>query len=137
MVIGFIYWTAGVEALLFVMLLIWARKCNKMVAAGQEHSSIKWTISMLETGNVVFVTIVSIFPLLGMLGTVMSLLNLDMAGNMEGLKNNFFQALDTTKLGIIFAIGYKFLYALRQIYIEEQITKGKEMRKEYTNKGLQ
>lgn len=137
MVIGLIHWFAGAEALLFVVLLIFARKCKKMVAAGQEHSSIKWTISMLETGNVVFVTIVSIFPLLGMLGTVMSLLNLDMAGNMEGVKNNFFQALDTTKLGIVYAVAYKILYALRQIYIEEQIVKGKAMREEYTNKGLQ
>lgn len=127
MITGLIHWTAGAEALIFGGLLLFARKCNKMIRTEEKHHYSKWTISMLETGNIVFITIVSLFPLLGMLGTVMALLNMDMAGEMDGLKNNFFQALDTTKFGIIWAIIYKLVYAFFQGYIEEQIVKGKEL----------
>lgn len=126
---GLIHWVAGAEGLIFLGLLLFARKCGRTGSAGKgSRDSIKWSVSVLETGNVVFVTIISIFPLLGMLGTVQSLLNLDIAGDMDGLKNNFFQALDTTKLGIIYAVVYKVLYAFRQVSIEEQIEKGRQIR---------
>ena len=127
---GLIHWVAGAEGLLFGVLLLLARKCGRTGSAGKgSRDSIKWGFfSALEIGNVVFVTIISIFPLLGMLGTVQSLLSLDMAGDMDGLKNNFFQALDTTKLGIIYAVVYKVLYAFCQVSIEEQIGKGRQIR---------
>ena len=52
-----------------------------------------------------FITIISIFPLLGMFGTVCGLLGLDLAtGDMENIKNNFFVALTSTAWGIIFSI---------------------------------
>ena len=60
-----------------------------------------------------FLTIISVFPLLGMFGTVAALLNLDfsdlggIAGNLDAVKNDFFRALTSTAWGIVFAVGFK------------------------------
>lgn len=62
-----------------------------------------------------------------MLGTVLALLNLDLSGETSALKNNFFQALDTTEWGIIFAVFFKVLNAFFQPYIEAQIEKLKKL----------
>jgi chemotaxis protein MotA len=52
-------------------------------------------------------TITGIFPLLGILGTVVSLLS--MVGDSANVQNGFFSALTSTFWGLIFAIVYKVL----------------------------
>lgn len=75
-----------------------------------------------------FVTLISIFPLLGMLGTVIGLLGLDLAsGDMDNIKNNFFIALTSTAWGIIFSILFKIGYALIADNVEEQIETAKKL----------
>lgn len=54
-----------------------------------------------------FVNITGIFPLLGILGTVVSLLGL--VSDMENVTGNFYGALTSTFWGLIFAIIFKFL----------------------------
>lgn len=81
----------------------------------------------LDKAYTTFITIISIFPLLGMFGTVMALINLDMTKEMEALKVNFFSALTSTAWGIIFAIIFKLWNAKWQPYIENQIKKAKEI----------
>ncbi len=54
-----------------------------------------------------FVNITGIFPLLGILGTVVSLLGL--VSDMENVTGNFYGALTSTFWGLIFAIVFKFL----------------------------
>ncbi|MBO6229015.1 MAG: MotA/TolQ/ExbB proton channel family protein [Ruminiclostridium sp.] len=54
-----------------------------------------------------FVNITGIFPLLGILGTVVSLLGL--VSDMENVTGNFYGALTSTFWGLIFAILFKFL----------------------------
>lgn len=77
-----------------------------------------------------FVSFISVFPLLGMFGTVMGLLGLDLtADNMNNIKENFFVALTSTAWGIIFSIVYKIIHACTANYIEEQI----EISKKLTN----
>ncbi len=72
----------------------------------------------------IFLAIVSIFPLLGMLGTVLALLGLDLStGDMSGLKQQFFMALDTTALGLVYSIVFKFAHSLVQTKIETAILK--------------
>lgn len=55
-----------------------------------------------------FGNITAVFPLLGILGTVVSLMNLS---GTDDLSANFSSALLTTFLGLIFAIAYKLLDA--------------------------
>ena len=54
-----------------------------------------------------FVNITGIFPLLGILGTVVSLLGL--VSDMDNVTGNFYGALTSTFWGLIFAIIFKFL----------------------------
>ncbi len=54
-----------------------------------------------------FVNITAIFPLLGILGTVVSLLGL--VSDMSNVTGNFYGALTSTFWGLIFAIVFKFL----------------------------
>lgn len=54
-----------------------------------------------------FVNLTGIFPLLGILGTVISLLHL--AGDMSDVTGNFYGALTSTFWGLVFAIIFKFL----------------------------
>lgn len=67
----------------------------------------------MNTEYTLFITLISIFPLLGMLGTVLALLGLDMssAEAISSAKNNFFGALTSTAWGIIFAIAFKIVNA--------------------------
>lgn len=51
-------------------------------------------------------TIISVFPLLGILGTIISLLGMVDLGSQEVLLN-FTTALTSTFWGLVFAIGYK------------------------------
>ena len=55
----------------------------------------------------VFVNVTAIFPLLGILGTVVSLL--PMVADMADMQTNFFAALTSTFWGLVFAILFKLL----------------------------
>lgn len=55
----------------------------------------------------IFGTITGIFPLMGILGTVISLLS--MVGDKADIQGGFFMALTSTFWGLVFAIIYKFL----------------------------
>lgn len=54
-----------------------------------------------------FVNMVSIFPLLGMIGTVLALLSLDLSADNGSITNNFFGALTSTFWGAVFGTGFK------------------------------
>lgn len=76
----------------------------------------------------IFLTMISIFPLLGMLGTVMGLLNVDFsAGNMDDVKANFFTALTSTAWGIVFSVVFKILNAFFSHHFETQIEESKKI----------
>ena len=55
----------------------------------------------------VYINVTSIFPLLGILGTVVSLL--PMVADMANMQSNFFAALTSTFWGLVFAIIFKLL----------------------------
>ncbi len=77
-----------------------------------------------------FTTTITIFPLLGMLGTVCGLLGLDLAtGDMDNIKDNFFLALTSTAWGIIFSVIFKMLNAFISDGVEEQIENAKRLSK--------
>ncbi|MBO5448797.1 MAG: MotA/TolQ/ExbB proton channel family protein [Ruminococcus sp.] len=64
-----------------------------------------------------FVNLTGIFPLLGILGTVVSLLG--MVSDMENVTGNFYGALTSTFWGLIFAIIFKLLDGVVSAKIED------------------
>ena len=84
----------------------------------------------LDVLYTLFITIISLFPLLGMFGTVAALINIGSlfaveGTDMVGLKSEFFLALTSTAWGIVFSVIFKFVNAFFQPYIENQIDKAK------------
>ena len=73
-------------------------------------------------------TVLTNFPLLGMFGTVMGLLNVDFSlGTMDDVKTNFFTALTSTAWGIIFSVLFKILNSFFAYHIETQIEESKKI----------
>ncbi len=70
-----------------------------------------------ESMYALFTNLTAIFPLLGILGTVISLLPMVMS--MSNLQDNFFAALTSTFWGLIFAIGFKLCDAFLSSRIED------------------
>ncbi|MGN0614755.1 MotA/TolQ/ExbB proton channel family protein [Ruminococcus flavefaciens] len=86
-----------------------------------ENGKIQKCYDKLNFWYTIFITIITVFPLLGMLGTVSSLLVIDTSSS-EALSNaqeSFFSALSSTFLGIIFAISFKILNAAKLYDIED------------------
>ena len=76
----------------------------------------------LNTAYNFFTTMITIFPLLGMLGTVKSLIALNLATEeIAQLQTHFFDALTSTAWGIIFAIGFKLANSFIEYRIINQI----------------
>ena len=73
---------------------------------------INFLIRNLNTEYNLFTTMITIFPLLGMFGTVRALLELNLATEeMAELQVHFFDALTSTAWGIFFAVIFKLLNA--------------------------
>ena len=64
-----------------------------------------------------FANLTGIFPLMGILGTVISLLPMVM--DMTNVQQNFFAALTSTFWGLVFAIIFKFMDGFLAAKIEE------------------
>lgn len=92
---------------------VYAPSCNEDIAEIKEdiaELSDKSISAMREKAvgqYTLFVNVTGIFPLLGILGTVISLLG--MVGNGQSVENGFFAALTSTFWGLVFAITFKFL----------------------------
>ncbi|MDE5569398.1 MAG: MotA/TolQ/ExbB proton channel family protein [Ruminococcus sp.] len=125
--VAVIWFTAGIAVLLLVFSVAAAKKIEKKIKKKSEHEFKRTMYYFLDIPYTVFITLISVFPLLGMLGTVIALLALDLSGETESLKANFFQALDTTMWGIIFAVIFKIVNAFFQPFIEAQIEKAKNL----------
>lgn len=119
-----LYW-AIFTLIVWLFSLFVARQTQSRVGQWQKRrnpSFSRYLGSTLTVANSVFVTLITIFPLLGMYGTVSALLNVDLsAGNLENARVNFFAALTSTAWGIVFSIAFKLLNALTTHYVETQI----------------
>ena len=117
----------GIALCAFGITLVMAKHFNKEITKNIEAAFKKYMYYLLDIPYTVFIVLISLVPLLGMLGTVSALLTLDITGATEGLKANFFQALDTTGLGLICAIVGKLINAFFQPHIERSISKAKKL----------
>ena len=72
-----------------------------------------------QTGKLysIFVNMTGIFPLLGILGTVVSLLGL--VADDTNVTGNFYGALTSTFWGLVFAIAFKFMDGIISAKIED------------------
>ena len=124
-IVPIIHGAAVMSFVLFVFSIVFSVIIDRKIKGKSEKDFKKVMYYLLDIPYTIFIALISIFPLLGMLGTVLALLNLDISGNTELMKNNFFQALDTTMWGIVYAAVFKFANAFAQTPIEAQITKAK------------
>lgn len=127
-IIGYV---AVFTLIIFVLLLISAYVTSKQIKKWKIKRNKDYSKGLYRCTSVLlslFTTLISIFPLLGMLGTVFGLLGLDLAtGDMENIKANFFVALTSTAWGIIFSAGFKLIYSLVADYVDEQIETAKKL----------
>lgn len=86
--------------------LISGKETHEQVSALREEDVLSLKSSS-DKFYALFVNITGIFPLLGILGTVVSLLGL--VSDMNNVTGNFYGALTSTFWGLIFAILFKFL----------------------------
>lgn len=74
-----------------------------------------------RSGFDMYCQLISIFPLLGILGTVSGLMNQVAAENLEALLASLDVALQSTLFGLIFAIGLKFVTVIWPGRIVDQV----------------
>lgn len=123
-------WYIGLAALATLLLLIFTVLLKKRVKINIDRwekennkTHIGYMYSYLSVIYTLFITLISAFPLLGMFGTVTSLLSLDLsdAAAIENAKNSFFDALTSTTWGIIFAFIFKIINAFISTSVENKI----------------
>lgn len=100
-------WYIGVAAILTIVALAVSLKFMSSIKKEiQKKESSKAIIlreeQYLEWCYNMFITLITLFPLLGMFGTVAALLSLDLTGEIEQIKGNFFNALTSTAWGNCF-----------------------------------
>ncbi len=108
-----------------LVIVIWANKrVDKEFGRWKREKHYSRLIyRCLTIGYTLFVTLISIFPLLGMFGTVTALLGLDLSGEaaVASARGGFFNALTSTTWGIIFAIIFKIVNAVISSSVENNI----------------
>ena len=131
-------WYIGLAALATLILLIFTvllknRVKNNIDKWERENNKthIGYMYGYLSVIYTLFITLISAFPLLGMFGTVTSLLSLNLsdAAAIENAKNSFFDALTSTTWGIIFAFVFKIVNAFISTSVENKIQRLNEFLK--------
>ncbi len=112
----------AIEIVLFILTISESKIVEGKLKSGNKASINNANYYRLDIYYTLFITFISIFPLLGMFGTVQALLTLDTSGDMVGLKDNFFLALTSTAWGIVFAIVFKIANAFIQASTESHIS---------------
>ena len=118
----------------FLLTLAMKHSVKVRVEDWKANRNVKFTKFLfhnISKAYTIFTTMITVFPLLGMLGTVCGLLGLDLAnGDMNNIKNNFFIALTSTAWGIIFSVIFKVMNSLVADGVEEQIENAKKLSEE-------
>ena len=123
-------WAAAIIAgVILVFSIIFASAINRHLKNGENELKVR-VYYWLDISYTLFITIISLFPLLGMFGTVKSLIGLggifQTSDDMNSIKSEFFLALTSTALGIIFSVIFKIINAFFQPFIENQIEKARK-----------
>lgn len=109
---------AAAACLVFCLCLAWCvkEKCSKRLNF------------FVHLTNNIFVTLTSLFPQLGLFGTVRSLMKVKFDSlDLDNVLPQFFNALTSTAWGIIFFVVFSVAYALCSFFIEAKIEEGKRL----------
>lgn len=126
----YILTAVGLEIFCFVIARTGAKNIKKNFKENGGLKNKDFNYQITEISYTFFVVGISIFPLLGMFGTVKALIGLGSVfeaadTNINSIKSEFFFALTSTAWGIIFSIIFKLVNARYQSDIENQISKAK------------
>lgn len=121
----YILFFALVALVFFILTIIFKNVTKSKIKRWKKERNSEFSgflCKLLKVSYTFFITLISIFPLLGMFGTVIGLLGLDLAtGDIENIRENFFIALTSTAWGIIFSVLFKIFLAFIVDDVEEQI----------------
>ena len=123
-----------IASVVAIVCLLFVNASNKKIDKSFEQWKIENNYSnavykVLTIAYSLFVNLITIFPLLGMFGTVASLLELNFMDDNALLnsRNSFFDALTSTAWGIVFAIIFKVFNAFISNHAEDNIEKVSEL----------
>ena len=117
----YIFIAAIIELILFLVCYLLAEGVFVKIEKQKKKKKRCTNAALINTYNLL-TTGITIFPLLGMFGTVGALLGLDLAANdMANIKRNFFLALTSTAWGIIFSVIFKLFHAWYEDFFNKRI----------------
>ena len=93
------------------------RRGKKSKAARLTDEDIIALRNKAENLYTLYVNISAVFPLFGILGTVIALIG--MQGNLGGMDDGFLMALTSTFWGLVFSIVFKFLQTIVENKLDE------------------
>ena len=112
---------AIIELILFLVCYLLAEGVFVKIEKQKKKKKRCTNAALINTYNLL-TTGITIFPLLGMFGTVGALLGLDLAANdMANIKRNFFLALTSTAWGIIFSVIFELFHAWYEDFFNKRI----------------
>ena len=112
---------AIIELILFLVCYLLAEGVFVKIEKQKKKKKRCTNAALINTYNLL-TTGITIFPLLGMFGTVGALLGLDLAANdMANIKRNFFLALTSKAWGIILSVIFKLFHAWYEDFFNKRI----------------
>ncbi len=119
----YLLFTFGIELILWIVTCRICKMSQKSITHSSEKGFKQYSYKTLAIPYNIFLCIITIFPLLGMFGTVQALIEIDFSSPSIDMKTNFFHALTSTAWGIIFSIFFKIVHSIKQTIIETEIKK--------------
>ena len=112
----YILFFAFLTIALIIAVMVFAGQVDDQINNHRKETTERFAGHLSEWLSIfynLFTTMITIFPLLGMFGTVGALISINIiSGDHTGFQQNFFSALTSTAWGIVFPILFKIVNAV-------------------------